>query len=98
MVPPAAVLINANCAAVGSEPKVTFAEEAMTLELEVTKASVISAVLPVMVRAPEQVTVPPVLAPIADSTVAATLPVSVIVTSAFPARLTSMQTKSQPEA
>ena len=38
-----------------------------------------------MVRAPEQVTTPPVLAPIADSTVAATLPVSVIVTAALAA-------------
>ena len=79
MVPPAASLISANCAPVGLSPtKVTFAlVVAITLLASVTRAFVISSVDPVIVIAPATVTVPPVVPPIPDNTVAATVPVSV---------------------
>ena len=51
--------------------------------VSVTRAFVISSVDPVIVMAPVTVTVPPVVPPIPDNTVAATVPVSVRRTAPF---------------
>ena len=85
MVPPAASLISANSAPVGLSPtKVTFAlAVAITLLLSVTRAFFICSVDPVIVIAPATVTVPSVVPPIPDNTVAATVPVSVRRTAPF---------------
>ena len=85
--PPTFGLIAANSAPLGSSPDLNITAalplDATTNFEDVTNASVNSAVVPVIVNAPVAVTVPPVIFPIPDNTVASTVPVSVIVTSPF---------------
>ena len=67
IVPEVFGLIAANSAPVGVSVKVMVEESATTNEFEVTKASVISAVVPVIVIALVAVTVPLVCSPIPDN-------------------------------